>query len=58
MLSQVIISRKANKQLKKVPDYIKEKLEDWAKNIQTFGIQAVRQHKGYHDEPLIRKAKR
>jgi proteic killer suppression protein len=52
MFPQVIISRKANKQLAKVPDYIREKLEDWAKNVQTFGIQEVRKNKGYHDEPL------
>jgi proteic killer suppression protein len=57
MINQVVITKKAYKQLGKVPDYIREKLEDWAKNVQNFGIQEVRKHLAYHDEPLKGKRK-
>jgi len=57
MITLVVITKKAYKQLGKVPDYIKDKLEDWAKNVQELGIQEVRKHPAYHDEPLKEKRK-
>ena len=40
------------KKLRKLPDYIIEKLKFWAKSVNTLGILKVRQFPGFHDEPL------
>lgn len=45
---------KVQKQLKKVPEYIKFNLLAWAKSVEHDGIRKVRQLKSYHDEPLKR----
>ena len=42
----------AQKQIKKLPVYIKVKLLDWAKAVEADGLRKVRKMKGYHDEPL------
>lgn len=52
MNAQVIFTAKASKQMRRAPHYITEKLLNWAREVEIFGIQAVRKHKGYHDEPL------
>ena len=49
--------RNVQKQLKKTPPWIKEKLLNWVKLIQREGIREVRKLKGYHDEPLKGKRK-
>lgn len=38
--------------MRQAPHYIAEKLLNWANEVEVFGIQAVRKHKGYHNEPL------
>ena len=38
--------------IKKLPHYIVEKLFIWAQSIETDGMQVVRMIRGYHDEPL------
>jgi len=48
----VHIDKFAEKQLKKVPKYIKEAALAWAIAVETDGLQKVRQSPGYHDEPL------
>lgn len=40
------------KDLKKLPHYIVEKLFIWAQSIETDGMPVVRMVRGYHDEPL------
>jgi proteic killer suppression protein len=52
MITQVIITKNADKQMRRAPQHIRDKLLDWRKEVKLFGIQAVRQNKGYHDEPL------
>lgn len=52
MTSKVVFSRLASKQLRAVPHYIAEKLLKWAYDVEVFGIDAVRKHPGFHDEPL------
>lgn len=52
MITQVIITKNADKQMRRAPQHIRDKLLDWRKEVELFGIQAVRQNKGYHDEPL------
>jgi proteic killer suppression protein len=48
----VELTKKAQKDLAKVPDYIKDKLLLWVDDIERIGIQKVRKVPGYHDEPL------
>jgi toxin HigB-1 len=52
MIIRVIFASTASKQMKRAPHYITEKLLNWANEVETFGLAAVRKHKGYHDEPL------
>lgn len=53
MKSKVTYSRFAEKQLNKVPKYIKEALYLWAATVHKIGLEEVRKIKGYHDEPLL-----
>ena len=43
------------KQLAKVPKYIRDKVLLWVYMVEQLGIEEVRKHKGYHDEPLLGK---
>lgn len=52
MIKNVIISRRAEKDLRKLPRHILDKVEVWAKKIQQFGLEKVKTIPGYHDEPL------
>ena len=49
---RVIISKKAQKDIQKVPHYIADKLDEWIESIETDGLQETRKNPGYHDEPL------
>jgi toxin HigB-1 len=53
MESKVTYSKFAEKQMNKVPKYIKEALLLWASTVHKIGIEEVRKVKGYHDEPLL-----
>lgn len=53
MESKVTYSKFAEKQLNKVPKYIKEALYLWAATVHKIGVEEVRKIKGYHDEPLL-----
>jgi toxin HigB-1 len=48
----VDIEKFAEKQLKKLPHWIREALLIWVETIENFGIQAMRKIPGYHDEIL------
>lgn len=48
----VVVSKKAQKDLSKVPSNIQQKFLVWAKAVTEFGLQKVRLSKGFHDEPL------
>ncbi len=54
MLSKcsVDITKPAQKDLIKVPDYIKEKLLIWVDAVERMGIREIRKTPGFHDEPL------
>lgn len=43
---------RVSKQLKRLPDYVKEKLLAWAEAVEEMGIRHIRKIKGYHDKPL------
>ncbi len=45
-------SANIQKELKKLPQHIAEKLKMWAKTVNYHGIAEARLCKGYHDEPL------
>lgn len=49
---EIRISKKAQKQLKLVPEYIRGNFEYWCDILQHVGLAEARKYKGYHDEPL------
>ena len=48
----VLIGDKAELQIIKVPDYIRDKLYQWVERVEEFGIGEIRKLKGFHDETL------
>lgn len=52
MIHRVEISKFAEKQLRRVPSYIKDNLIIWITAIELDGLENVRKVPGYHDEPL------
>lgn len=48
----VFISKLAQKQLRKVPQYIGRKLHLWVELVEHDGLEEVRKIPGFHDEPL------
>lgn len=52
IVTVVLVSRFAEKQLDRVPRFIKESLRYWVESVQIIGIRETRKLKGYHDEPL------
>lgn len=52
MVTTVIFSPLAEKQLRKAPEQVRAKLRNWAGFVETFGLTEVRQRPGFHDEPI------
>ena len=52
MIRLVVVSPAAQKQLRKVPHHIAEKLLVWVRSVESYGLEEVRRVPGYHDEPL------
>jgi proteic killer suppression protein len=48
----VVISKLAQKQLRKVPAHVARKLAIWVETVEHDGLEEVRSVPGYHDEPL------
>lgn len=48
----VIISTVAQKQLRKVPKHVGDKLLAWVLAVETKGIREVKKIPGFHDVPL------
>lgn len=40
------------KVLRKIPDYVVDKLNVWVRSVEKQGVREVRKIPGYHDEPL------
>lgn len=57
MVSRIFLSKRAQKDLKKVPNFIRDKLESWVKSVNEIGLEEVRKIQGYHDEALKGKRK-
>ncbi len=51
-MNQVILNKKAQKQIKSIPIHIARKLQRWAEQVEIFGIEEIRKQAGYHDESL------
>ncbi|RUR10067.1 type II toxin-antitoxin system mRNA interferase toxin, RelE/StbE family [Legionella septentrionalis] len=49
---EIELTRGAQKDINKIPTYIKEKLLLWIDSVERLGISKVRTVPGYHDEPL------
>lgn len=49
----VVMTKFAEKQLQRLPIFIKEAVIIWAASVEENGIRKVRQLPGYHDEPLF-----
>ncbi len=52
MITRVDFSKNAQKELRKVPQYIAVKLQAWSDDVERRGLEEVRKIPGYHDEPL------
>ncbi len=52
MINEVEISKRAQKQIKKLPQGIVRNLQLWVQAVMTIGLEEVRKIRGYHDEPL------
>ncbi len=52
MLTLVVLSRQAQKDLVSVPRHVAIKFQDWVEDVEDRGIEEVRKIPGYHDEPL------
>jgi toxin HigB-1 len=52
VITSVLLSKFAEKQLKGLPQHIKEAFLYWVKAVGLYGVRAVRKQSGYHDEPL------
>ena len=48
----VLLSKKAERDLKKVPYYIADKFQFWVDVVENEGLQESRKIKSFHDEPL------
>lgn len=55
IMNQIILTKKAQKQIKKVPAYIRGNFHLWVKTVEKCGIEETRKVKGFHDEPLSGK---
>jgi proteic killer suppression protein len=55
VVNTVVISARAQKDLRKCPTNIVGKLRRWIDAVQADGVAEVRKQSGYHDEPLHRE---
>ncbi|WP_413294805.1 type II toxin-antitoxin system RelE family toxin [Bdellovibrio sp. HCB185ZH] len=51
-LIRITYSRTFEKQLKRVPKYIQDKVELWIWTIEDAGLRIIQRAPGLHDEPL------
>lgn len=52
MITRVVLSRQAQRDLDRVPKHIQIKLLSWVEAVEHEGLENVRKIPGYHDEPL------
>ena len=49
---EIEISKKAKKEIVKLPKEVVKKLRFWIKEVSLIGLREVRKIKSFHDEPL------
>ena len=54
---QVTWSKSVDKQLAKLPEYLRDKFVAWAMVVDRIGLLEARKLSGFHDEPLKGKRK-
>ena len=52
MIHDVVLSRRAQKDLKSAPRHVATKLLYWVGEVETNGLEETRKQPGFHDEPL------
>jgi proteic killer suppression protein len=53
MIRRVKLTRRARKQILKLPARIQRKLLTWSRMVAELGLEEVRKAPGWHDEPLV-----
>jgi proteic killer suppression protein len=53
MIRRVEITRRAEKQVRRLPLHVGEKLLHWVYLVTEIGLEEVRKIPGFHDEPLV-----
>jgi len=53
MIRRVEITRRAEKQARRLPVRVSEKLWTWVYLVREIGLEEVRKIPGFHDEPLV-----
>ncbi|MFZ3229904.1 MAG: type II toxin-antitoxin system mRNA interferase toxin, RelE/StbE family [Pseudobdellovibrio sp.] len=52
MVTYVELSKRAEKDILKLPSHIQRKLRLWIYDVERLGLNEVQKIPGYHDEPL------
>ena len=52
MVTVVVLSPAARKDLRKCPQHFVQKLMAWVGSVETAGLESTRTRPGWHDEPL------
>ena len=52
VIRRVVLSRLAEKQLRRMPRHVAAKLLEWVRAVKREGLERVRVIHGFHDEPL------
>jgi proteic killer suppression protein len=53
MIRRVEVTRRAEKQARRLPVRVGEKLWTWVYLVMEIGLEEVRKIPGFHDEPLV-----
>lgn len=53
MIRQVAVTRRPEKQVRRLPARVGEKLTHWVYLVMEVGLEEVRKIPGFHDEPLV-----
>ena len=53
MIRRVQLTRRAEKQIRKLPARVGKKLRTWVVLVRKVGLEEARKIPGFHDEPLV-----
>jgi proteic killer suppression protein len=51
-MTRVLRTRRLEKDLDRVPEFIRVKVMEWVELVESLSLREVRKRPGYHDEPL------